>query len=60
MATILVCDHCQLKIEDGFGSDNLVRIEVQIDKKWYRKSLHKDCFNYMFSTDINRIKGENK
>lgn len=58
MAMILRCDHCHYDIQNGYGSDNLVRMEVRINGTWIRKCFHKDCFNHVFSTDINKIKGD--
>jgi hypothetical protein len=38
------------------GVDDLVKIETSINSKGVYKDFHIDCFNILFSTDINKIK----
>lgn len=49
----LVCDHCH---QDILFESNQVTITYKIGLKTINRHYHKDCFNYKFSTDIERIK----
>lgn len=54
MSSKILCDRCGLEIK---YSDR-VRIEfVENDKRVY-KDFHIDCFNYEFSCNIRKIKGD--
>lgn len=54
MSSKMFCDRCGLEIK---YSDR-VRIEfVENDKRVY-KDFHIDCFNYEFSCNIRKIKGD--
>lgn len=53
MGLKIFCDRCGKEIVTGH---DMIKIEATLDGKLYWKYLHRDCFNYQFSTDIVRIK----
>ena len=54
MSIATICDHCKQVITKDQG---YITLQYN-DLHWIIKHYHKDCFNYKFSTDIERINND--